>query len=206
VTPEELDAIAAATTELQVARGTVIFRRGDACHGFHTVLFGQVKLSFSSKQGDEKIVEIIGPGQSFGEALMFMERPYIVNAQALADCALLHIDSQAVFDELDRNPRFARRMLAGLSRRLHGLIGDVEAYSLRSGSQRVIGYLLKEDHCDNGTRVTLPVSKKMLASRLNLTPEHFSRVLHDLVSAGMVSVDRRDVTILDIEALRKYEG
>ena len=206
VTPEELEAIAAATTELQVARGTVIFRRGDACHGFHTVLFGQVKLSFSSKQGDEKIVEIIGPGQSFGEALMFMERPYIVNAQALADCALLHIDSQAVFDELDRNPRFARRMLAGLSRRLHGLIGDVEAYSLRSGSQRVIGYLLKEDRCDNGTRITLPVSKKMLASRLNLTPEHFSRVLHDLVGAGMVSVDRRDVTILDIEALRNYEG
>jgi len=206
VTQAELDQIAAATTEFHVPRGAVIFRRGEPCRGFHTVIFGQVKLGFVSADGDEKVVEIIGAGQSFGEALMFMQRPYIVTAQALADSLLLHIGSQAVFDELDRNPRFARRMLAGLSRRLHGLISDVEAYALRSASQRVIGYLLREGPCENGDRLTLPVSKRMIASRLSLTPEHFSRVLHDLVQGGMISVDKRDVTILDTEKLRGYQG
>lgn len=206
VTPEELGKIAASTTEMHMPKGGTIFRRGDPCEGFHIVIYGQVKLGFTSTQGDEKVVEIISRGQSFGEALMFMEKPYIVSAHALADSLLLYISKHAVFAELDRNPKFARRMLAGLSRRLHGLISDVEAYSLRSASQRVIGYLLKEDPDGDGSHVTLSVSKKLLASRLNLTPEHFSRVLHDLVAQQLIDVRGREIVILDVERLRNYEG
>jgi CRP-like cAMP-binding protein len=164
------------------------------------------KLSFLSAQGGEKIVEIIGPGFSFGEALMFMEKPYIVNASTLADTMLLHITKEAVFSELERKPTFARRMLAGMSRRLHGLISDVESYSLRSGSQRIVGYLLRDLPAGDGARVNLMVSKKAIASRLNLTPEYFSRVLHDLAERGMIAVDGREITILDMERLRAYEG
>src|SRR5512133_3693261 len=115
VTPEELDHIAASTTEINILKGNMVFRRGDPCEGFHIVIYGQVKLSFTSPQGDEKVIEIISAGQSFGEALMFMEKPYIVNAQVLADSLLLYISKQAVFSGLDSNPKFARRMLAGLS-------------------------------------------------------------------------------------------
>lgn len=203
---EELSAIAAATTEVHVARGTAVFQRGDPCNGFHTVIFGQVKLGFVSVQGNEKIVEVVGPGHSFGEALMFMERPYILNAHAMVDTMLLHISKQAIFGELERNPAFARRMLAGMSRRLHSLISDVESYSLRSGSQRIVGYLLKEEPESDGARITLGMSKKMLASRLNLTPEYFSRVLHELVEKGMIAVSGREITILDLARLRAFEG
>jgi CRP-like cAMP-binding protein len=203
---EELSLVAAGTTEQHVPRGSAVFQRGDPCVGFHMVIFGQVKLSFLSAQGNEKIVEIIGPGHSFGEALMFMEKPYIVTAHAVSDCMLLHISKQTVFAELARNPQFARRMLAGMSRRLHGLISDVEAYSLRSGSQRIIGYLLKDDDATDGSEITLSVSKKLLASRLNLTPEYFSRVLHELADQGMIAVNGRQIRILDAARLRAYEG
>ena len=205
-TADELTVLAASTQEVHVPRGTPIFNRGDPCRGFHIVIYGQVKLGFLSVQGDEKIVEIIGPGFSFGEALMFMEKPYIVGATALDDTMLLHIAKEAVFGELEHNPAFARRMLAGMSRRLHGLIKDVESYSLRSGSQRIVGYLLKDEPDGDGALVTLSVSKKLLASRLNLTPEYFSRVLHDLSEHGMIAVKGRQITILDIERLRAYEG
>lgn len=204
--PDELNAIAAATTEQHVPRGTAVFQRGDPCNGFHTVIFGQVKLGFVSAQGNEKIVEVVGPGHSFGEALMFMERPYILNAHALADTLLLHISKNVIFGELERNPLLARRMLSGMSRRLHGLISDVESYSLRSGSQRIVGYLLKEEPEGDGAQVVLSMSKKMLASRLNLTPEYFSRVLHELVDQGMIAVRGREITILDIGRLRAFEG
>lgn len=208
--PAELDAIAAGTTELNVARGAIIFNRGDPCVGFHIVVFGQIKLAFLSPDGGEKIIAIIGPGGSFGEALMFMEKPYVVMAQALADSTLLHVAKAVIFDELEREPRFARRMLAGLSRRLHGLISDVEAYSLQSGTERVIGFLLRQDasagHDDAPLVVVLPTSKANVASRLNLTPEHFSRILHDLVTAKLISVDGRTVRILDIERLRTCNG
>lgn len=204
--PDELQDLAAATQEIHLPRGSRIFNRGDPCRGFHIVIYGQVKLGFLSARGDEKIVEIIGPGLSFGEALMFMEKPYIVGASTLADSMLLHIAKEAVFGTLERNPAFARRMLAGMSRRLHGLIQDVESYSLRSGSQRIVGYLLKDEPEGDGAQVTLAVSKKSLASRLNLTPEYFSRVLHDLTEQGMIAVSGRQITILDIERLRAYEG
>lgn len=204
--PEELGTLAAATQEQYTPKGTPIFARGDPCRGFHIVIYGQVKLGFVSARGDEKIVEIVGPGFSFGEALMFMEKPYIVGATALADTMLLHIAKEAVFGELERNPAFARRMLAGMSRRLHGLIKDVESYSLRSGSQRIVGYLLKDDPNGDGAQVTLAVSKKLIASRLNLTPEYFSRVLHELSELGMIAVQGRVITIIDITRLRDYDG
>lgn len=200
----ELERIALHTTELHVARGEIIFRQGDSSAGFHCVIYGRVKLAFESPQGGEKVVEIVGPGQSFGEAVMFMDKPYIVSSQALVDTMLLHISKLAVFEELERTPRFARKMLAGLSRRLHGLVSDVQAYSMNSGTQRVIGYLLREELAD-GEGVTLHASKAVVASRLNLTPEHFSRILHDLTANGLIEVNGRDITILDGEKLRDYE-
>ena len=206
----EIDRIAAGTTELHVPRGEILFNKGDPCNGFHLVIYGQVKLAFVTPMGGEKVIEILGPGVSFGEALMFMGKAYIVMAQALADSLVLHVSKQVVFDELERDPAFARKMLAGLSRRLHALIADVEAYSLQSGTQRVIGYLLRQDAEGANTlktyKVTLPTSKAVVASRLNLTPEHFSRIMHELASAGLVTVDGREVVIRDVARLRSYTG
>jgi len=207
--PEEIDRLALGTRELHAARGEILFHKGDPCTGFHVVVYGQVKLAFTSPQGAEKVVDIIGQGQTFGEALMFMEKPYIIYAQALADSMLLHIAKETVFAELEQDPKFARKMIAGLSCRLHDLVRDMEGYCLASGAQRVIGYLLREEEglaTDAPTMsVTLPVSKGILASRLNLTPEHFSRILHDLVDAGLISVEGRQVHIPDIEKLRAFE-
>jgi CRP-like cAMP-binding protein len=202
----ELDNLASGTTEVQAARGEMIFHRGEPCVGLHTVVYGQIKLMFVSPGGSEKVVRLIGPGDSFGEALMFMEKAYIVSAQALADTLLLHVGKAVIFQDLDRHPGFARKMLAGLSQRLHSLMSDVEAYSLRSGTQRVIGYLLKDELCKNGHRFRLETSKTVIASRLNLTPEHFSRILHDLCAHDLIGVKGREVTILDAARLGAYQG
>ena len=203
---EELAAIAEGTSERHVARGDVIFQRGDPCTGFHLVIYGQVKLTAGSASGAEKIIELIGPGHSFGEAIMFMEKPYFVSATALADTLLLHVTSAAVFAGIEHDPRFARKMLAGLSRRMHGLVSDLASYALRSGTQRVIGFLLQDEATGEGEELVLPVSKAVVASRLNLTPEHFSRILSDLGAHGLISVQGRHVTILNIDGLREYAG
>jgi CRP-like cAMP-binding protein len=203
---EELDRVAAATVPVHAQKGQSLFQCGDPCTGFHVVVYGQVKLGFTSPQGVEKVVEIIRPGQSFGEALMFLEQPYIVFAQALSDCMLLHVAKHAVFEELERDPRFARHMLSGLSRRLHSLVRDVEAYSLRSGQERVIGYLLADaaSIAGNGGPVEIHLSagKSVIASRLNMTPEHFSRILHELSDAGLIEVSGPAVRIPDLARLK----
>lgn len=203
---EELDRIALGTTEVRAERGEIIFQRGDPCVGFHVVLYGQIKLSFTSAQGAEKVIELVGPGQSFGEALMFMGSPYIVSSQAMADSLLLHVSKQAIFREIENDSAFAVKMLAGLSQRMHSLMSDMESYSLRSGTQRVVTYLLKDRSADTGAELTLPVAKAVLASRLNLTPEHFSRIMADLSTQQLIAFKGRKVTILDEEKLRACAG
>jgi CRP-like cAMP-binding protein len=203
--PQDLDRVAAGTTPSYYAKGESVFHSGDPCNGFHVVVYGQVKLGFTSPQGVEKVIEIVRPGQSFGEALMFLEQPYIVFAQALADTMLLQVTKNVVFEELGREPGFARRMLSGLSRRLHGLVRDVEAYTLRSGQERLIGYLLADaPDAVNGEafEVELTPGKGVIASRLNMTPEHFSRILHDLAASGLIEVNGRSVRIPSVARLR----
>ena len=201
LSPQELERIAGGTRDVRVEKGEVLFRRGDECHGFHIVAVGQVKLSLVTPEGGEKVVEILGPGMSFGEAVMFMERPYLVTATALADGVLLHVSREALFRELDRDPGLARRMLAGLSMRLHMLVKDMESMTLHSATQRVIGYLTRLDDEGGAGRVTLPAQKNLVASRLNLTPEYFSRILHELAEEGLIRVDGRAIEILDAEGL-----
>jgi CRP/FNR family transcriptional regulator, dissimilatory nitrate respiration regulator len=144
LSPQELRQVAEGCTLRRLARGDMVFRMGDPCNEFHVVVTGQVKLFVLSPSGQEKVVELVSAGQSFAEAIMFTDRPYILGAQSLTDALLLTVSKQAVLAEIARDHRFALRMLAGLSRRMHGLVHDVEAYALHSGLQRVIGFLLRD--------------------------------------------------------------
>lgn len=207
---EEISRIARSTREIHASKGDILFHKGDPCTGFHLLVYGQIKLAFTSQQGGEKVVEILQQGQSFGEAIMFMEKPYIVFAQALADSLLLHVSKQAVFDELSRDHNLCRKMLAGMALRLHQLMNDVESYSLHSGKERIIGYLLRElaESDQNGLNVavTLAANKGVIASRLNLTQEHFSRILHELSELGLIVVEGRTIRIPSVANLRKHGG
>ena len=229
-TAQELQRLAAGCRLRRFGRGEAIFRVGMPCEEFHVTVMGQVKLFAISPAGQEKVIEIAGPGITFAEALMFTERPYIISAQALSDTLLLSVGKDAVVDEIERDPRFALRLLGGISRRLHGLVHDVQAYSLHSGMQRVIGYLLSslpeesartlptlEAYAGQGCapvsaaarpvialKVSLPVSKATIASLLSITPEYFSRVLRDLETEGLIHIGKRDILIPDAMRLAHY--
>ncbi|MGE5522584.1 MAG: Crp/Fnr family transcriptional regulator [Rhodospirillaceae bacterium] len=207
---EEISRVAARVRLVDAPRGTFLFRAGDACNGFHAVLSGGIKLVLEAPPDAEKVLDLVGPGQTFGEAVMFLEKPYLVSAAALEDSKLLFVPRVAVLCELDVNPRFGRRLLAGLSARLHRLVSDVEAYSLRSGKQRVAQYLLgtlRPRDAGAGTGA-FPVAKRTIASRLNLTQEHFSRILHELSAAGLIQVAGRMIFVPDVGRLRTlaHEG
>ena len=205
--PAELQSLADASQLRRFGRGDTVFHVGQPCEEFHVTVVGQVKLFAISPAGQEKVIELIGPGNSFAEAFMFIGKPYMVNAQALTDTLLLSVGKKAVLEEIALDSRFALRMLAGISRRLHGLVHDVQGYALHSGLQRVIGYLLR-DHAEsdsNSMTVSLPVSKGTIASRLSLTPEYFSRVLHELEASGLIEIDKREIRIPDTKKLAAYQ-
>jgi len=202
----ELEAIGTATDERRVPAGTVLFRRDDPCDGFYVIVVGRVKLALLAPAGAEKVVEILGPGQSFGEPVMFLGKSHMLHAEALADSLLLFIRNSAILGAIERNPELARRMLDEMSQRLYRLVGDIEAYTLKSATERVTGYLLTllPDGAGPGrpADVVLAASKSVLASRLNITREHFSRILHELSQAGLIRVSGRSIRILDPAGLR----
>ncbi len=167
-----------------------------------------MKLFALSPSGQEKVIELAGPGISFAEALVFTGKPYIINAQALSESIVLSVGKAAVVREIEDDPRFAMHMLAGISRRLHGLVHDVQAYSLHNGMQRVIGYLLhplEEIRPPAAhSKYRCRWSKATIASRLSITPEYFSRVLHELESAGLIRVDKREIHIPNAARLASH--
>jgi len=204
-----LERIAAGVNEVSARSGTLIFQRGDSCRGLYIVISGQVKLALQAAQGSEKVVELVGPGGTFGETAIFLDRPYVFTATTLADTRLAHISKATVLAELERTPKFTRAMISSLSHRMRHLIGALEDCMLRSGSERVMGYLLNRvppDTANGNAMVTLPTKKGIIASQLNLTHEHFSRILRELFTEGLIEVEGRNVRIASVPRLRARAG
>ena len=203
---EQIARIAEHSQLIDFPKGTSVFNRGDAAVGLYILLEGQLKLGVTSPQGAEKIISIISPGESFGEAILFMERQFPVYAQAILDSQVLLVPKSQIFYMLDNDLLFARKMLAGLSIRMHQLVQDIEMLSLQSCTQRFIGYLLQiSADAPDGSKITLPTSKTTIASLLNLTPETLSRTLAKLQQLELIEVSGKDVSISDVKKLRRFD-
>jgi CRP-like cAMP-binding protein len=202
----ELTKLGSATREMKVGKGDIIFHRGDPCTGIHVMQRGTAKLVMTSAVGKEKIVELLGEGQSFGLDSLLAGRPYRLTAQTLSDCTLLHIAGAAVLGELEQAPGLVRNMLTRMTEHSQRLIEDVETYSLCSGKQRIVGFLLQaqgEMHIDGDSAAfPLPAHKGVIASRLNLTQEHFSRLLHEMQALDLIVVDGSTIRIPSLDRLR----
>ena len=199
--------LAAATTRRTLKRGETLFAQGAAPTGIYIVVYGEIRLIASTPTRGARLTGVVGAGHSFGEPVMFLERPTLVKAQAASDALLLHVPKEAVFDEIERNPKFARRIIAGLSQRIEGLVRELERQTIGSGRERFVEYLLRQ--CRGRpvpSVVLLPASKAAIASQLNLTPEHFSRVLHELAHAGLVHIEGRKITVPDRDRLAAAAG
>ena len=202
----QIEPLANGTRVIVVPRGGILFNRGDKAHGFYLLLEGQIKLGVISPQGDEKVIGLIQPGESFGEAVLFLERSFPIYAQATLDSKVLLITRDAIFDILDNDVTVVRRMLAGISARNRQLVNDIESISLQNSTQRLIGYLLQiSTGSPNPERVKLPANKLTIASMLNITPETLSRVMLRLQNAGLIEVNGKEIVITNVAGLRDFE-
>lgn len=201
-----LAALAKETLERGYDRGEVLFHKGDTPQGIHVVVSGQIKLAIPSPQGSEKILHLANPGDTFGEAVVFLDKPYPVTAQATLDSVVLLVLKPALKLVLGQNPALSSRILPAMSSRLHRMVSDVETCTQMSSLQRVIGFLTQDVPRTSGERlvVNLGTSKQNIASQLNLAPETFSRVLNQLSTAKLVEVHGRLIIVHDVVKLIAY--
>lgn len=201
-----IERIAAGARKLRLARGATLFRRGERPTGFFVVVVGEFRLLAHNERGS-RLTGIVGPGRSFGEPMMFLEKPYLVDAVAHSDAVVIHVPREAVFGEIERNPRFARRVIAGLAARIEALVHEVDAHARGSARERLIAYLLRGQSTAGGRLfVTLPATKAAVASQLGLTAEHLSRLLRELSTGDLLRVEGRRIVIPDVERLASRAG
>ena len=133
----ELRALAAQTREFRVHKHEILFNKGDTPQGIHVVVMGEVKLYLPSTQGWEKGIHMEGPGSTFGEAVVFLDKPYPVSAQATQESVVLLIGREALSRAIEANHLLCRKLLASLCVRLHEMLTDIEACTSRTSLQRV---------------------------------------------------------------------
>ena len=180
-----------------VRRGATVCRRGESLNCFFGVAYGLLKLALRANGGEEKVLRLVGAGETFGEALVFRERPNPLEAVALADTMLVVFPSQAVIALLEHDMAFARDLLSSLSERMHNLVAEVEASTLLSARQRVASYLESLAADSANGRARLPATKTVIAARLGVTKETFSRLLRELANQGLIEVEKRDILLRD---------
>jgi CRP-like cAMP-binding protein len=205
---ESLARLASATTRRRLKRGEVLFREGEPSTGLYALIVGRLRLSARIAPHGERVTDIVAPGVTFGEAVLFLDKPYIVTATALSEALVLHIGKDGLMAELERNPRLARRVITGLAKRVEGLVRELESYALGSAADRFVAWLLRREPADAAGElsVTLPGAKSAIASRLNLSAEHLSRILRELTDAGLITVRGRIIRIADLARLRVWRS
>lgn len=205
ISPFELDALQKEVVKVELDKGLTLFQKGDIADGSYIVVYGLIKLGIPSSHGNDKVLELIRPGQSFGEAMLFLDEPYPFYGEALEPTLLLRLPKNALFRLLDQSPMVARQMMAGLSMRLLGFMRDVERHSLQNAKQRVIDYLLQVSGIQGTANIRLELKKNLVASLLNLSPETLSRVLHQLVDDCLIQVSGSHIRITCPESLKVYQ-
>jgi CRP/FNR family transcriptional regulator, dissimilatory nitrate respiration regulator len=204
LTAEQIERVCRAARVEALPAGQVLFCRGDPAEHFFVVLAGQVKLALQARDGTEQVVEVVGSGQSFAEAVMFMDiASYPVSAQALEESAVVSIACREYRGMLLQNGAVALRMLGSLSRRLHEMTYKIEILTLQSATGRLARFLLRalQAGASDGM-VRLREPKHLIAARLAIAPETLSRVLRKFADLGVIRVAGPEIFVCDAAQLQ----
>lgn len=196
-----------AMTVIELDRGDLLFRCEDPAAHFYLVSDGFLKLVLCSPAGEQKVVEVLQPGHTFGEAVMFTtRRRYPVTAEALSACTVFAFPNEVYRTLLQENTDACFRLMGDMSQRLHARLREIESLTLENATHRLIHYLAGQlPSASNGSAIVdLHVSRQVLASRLSIKPETLSRIFRQLVESGVLQTDGKLIRIPDVERLRAY--
>ncbi len=188
----------------EAPKKTFLFSEGDSATCFYIVIRGWISIYRLSVEGKRANIGLFGPGESFGEAAMFLSMRYPVNGEVVENARFARMEARAMRQVIEDDPAIAFALLGSMSKHLKILVDHLSSDRLLSSVQRVARFLINL-HDSNGKAdvVRLPCEKAVIASVLGLTPEALSRAFSSMRGIG-VGVVRREVTIGDPDRLREF--
>lgn len=200
----ELEQLLRSATILNLLPQENVFYQGDIAKRFYLVVHGHLQLYRTSLQGQDKVIEVVREGRTFAEALMFsMQASYPVSAQAVSECMLISFDSDTYLGMLKGNPEACIAIMADMSIRLRKDLNEVESLSVQNAQSRLVLFFLRnmQHTANNQGRVELDIPKRVLASRLSIQPETFSRLMKKMLNEGIITESRGAINIKDVSRL-----
>lgn len=203
---EQFEKVVKTSHVKQLPMNGMLFQQGAALTNVYLMISGSVKLQRTVPNGDEKVLEIIRPGQSFAEAVLFSGgSKYPVTSIAVSASVVVGINAQTYLGLLSTSNNLCLNLLGKLSQRLHWMVNEVDRLTLHNATFRLVDYLLSDIPADQHDRtgVTLIAPKHVIASRLSIKPETLSRTLKTLSKQGLINLNGSEIELLDIEKLRE---
>ncbi len=206
VWPEDsLERLAAGAKIVHLAKSATVARKNEPLESLYVVVSGLIRMFISLPNNMERVLALVGPGESLGEACLILEEACPYHAVAGKDSHVLVVDGMVFRRELGRDITLARRTLERVARRYMECLRDAEICSQRSSVVRVASYLLLFRPEPEAASFTfhLPARKQDVAAKLGLTQETFSRVLGFLDKQGLIQVSGAQIRIEDASRLQQ---
>ncbi len=187
----------------------ILFQQGTDLTHIYFVEQGAIKLTRSALSGDEKIIEVVTPGKSFAEGVLFAGAPrYPVTATAVKPSMVIAISANHYLDILGGSTELCIKMLGHLSQRLHWMLKELDKQTLHNASFRIVDYfvsLVDNASAESGQAfdLCLNIPKRDIASRLSIKPETFSRALKQLNQRGLIELADNHIILKNVPQLRK---
>jgi len=187
---------------VRFASGATIFAADAEADALYVILVGRVKVYKVSIPGEDQILHLYGPAESFGTGAVLAGGRYPAWAQAVEPVQVLRFSREAIRRALAFNPDLALGMMAGLSSKLQEFAALIEQLSLKDVPGRLAAVLLDAAQEADAATFTLRQMRRQLAAQIGTVPKTLSRALAKLTAAGLIRVKGRRVTVRDARGLR----
>jgi len=184
------------------SKGELLFAAGGPADGLYYVASGAVRVYRMDEQGREVEIVRLGPGEFFGEAVVFASPVFPAFADATLDSEVLFLDKSGLLEDLDRVSGLAQDLLGLLARKCLVLNRRIEVLELQTVRQRLVRFLLSRCRDRDSGVVHLEMKKGELAKILGTIGETLSRNLKQLQEEGLIRVTGRRIHIPDCRRLQ----
>lgn len=188
-------------------RGRVVLRAGDPGSAMMIVVTGRVKITTVGPNGRERILNIIEPGETFGEIALLDGAPRSADAEAIENTTALVVGKDAFDSLIKTDPVFARQLivdLCGRVRKTTALVEDTLFLSPATRLARRLRAMVHQNGADGGPEWVLEgLSQQELADAVGLTRESVNRLLRSWQAAGIVSLSRRTVVLRNLAEIQR---
>ena len=204
--PDSSASLRASMSEIELARGEVLFHEGDPGDSLYVVLRGKVKLGRTSGDGRENLVAVLGPGEMFGELSLFDPGPRSAGATALVDSTLLGLSQDELTPWLATRPDVARALLRAIARRLRRTNDSMSDLVFSDVPGRVAKALLDLSArfgtaAEDGIHVAHDMTQEELAQLVGASRETVNKALADFAGRGWLRLEARAVVLTNVERL-----